>query len=38
MAGTNLLFLTDDLNEAVNISGNALVGMASGFTNVLELY
>ena len=39
--GTNVtgtLFLTNDLNENVNVSGNALVGMASEFTNVLELY
>ena len=35
---TGMLFLTNDLNENVNVSGNALVGMASEFTNVLELY
>ena len=35
---TETLFLTNDLNENVNVPGNALVGMASGFTNVLELY
>lgn len=35
---TGTLFLTNDLNENVNVSGNALVGMASEFTNVLELY
>lgn len=35
---TETLFLTNDLNESVNVPGNALVGMASGFTNVLELY
>lgn len=38
MSGTNTLFLTNDLNEAVNVSGNAFVGMASGFTNILELF
>lgn len=35
---TETLFLTNDLNENVNVPGNALVGMASGFTNVLELH
>lgn len=35
---TETLFLTNDLNENVNVPGNVLVGMASGFTNVLELY
>ena len=35
---TGTLFLTNDLNENVNVSGNALVGMASEFPNVLELY
>lgn len=35
---TGTLFLTNDLNENVNISGNAHVGMTSAFTNVLELY
>lgn len=35
---TGTLFLTNDLNEKVDVSGNALVGMASEFTNVLELY
>lgn len=35
---TETLFLANDLNENVNVPGNALVGMASGFTNVLELY
>ena len=35
---TGTLFRTNDLNENVNVLGNALVGMASEFTNVLELY
>lgn len=38
MGGTGTLFLTNDLNETVNVNGDANVGMANVFTNVLELY
>lgn len=38
MGISGTLFLTNDLNETVNVNGNANVGMANVFTNVLELY
>lgn len=38
MGASGTLFLTNDLNETVNVNGDANVGMANVFTNVLELY
>lgn len=38
MGVSGTLFLTNDLNETVNVNGDANVGMANVFTNVLELY
>ena len=36
--GTGIFFLTDNFNESVEISGNAFVGMANGYTEFISTH
>ncbi len=38
IVGTGIFFLTDNFNESVEISGNAFVGMANGYTEFISTH